>query len=128
MVGTNSRRLVSRRATDIDRAVGERIRARRVALGIPIQQLAERIGVTYQQVHKYETCRNRLSTGQLVAICRALAIEPGELLKDLAAVAASEPGALARDQMALARDAALLPARHRRALVQFARGLAGGRS
>ena len=127
MAGTNSR-LLPKRATDIDRALAERIRARRIALGITQQQLAEQIGVTFQQAHKYETGRNRLSIGRLAVICRALAIEPSELLKDLAPAVGPEPGEVERDQMALAKDAALLPTGHRRALVQFARRLAEGRS
>ena len=125
MARTNSGRL-PKRATDIDRALAERIRARRIALGMTQQQLAERIGVTYQQAHKYERGSNRLSIGRLVAICGALTIEPSELLKGLTP-GGREPGVLERDQMALAKDAALLPPGHRRALVQFARRLAGGR-
>jgi len=40
------------RATDTDRHVGIRIRERRVMLGLSQQQMAELIGVTYQQAHK----------------------------------------------------------------------------
>ena len=42
------------RATDVDRYVGSRIRERRVMLGLSQQQMADMIGVTYQQAHKYE--------------------------------------------------------------------------
>ena len=38
----------------IDTRVGGRIRERRIMLGLTQQQLAEMIGVTYQQAHKYE--------------------------------------------------------------------------
>src|SRR5260221_2257574 len=47
----------------IDRHVGARIRERRVMLGLTPQQLAELIGVTYQQAHKYERGINRGSAG-----------------------------------------------------------------
>ena len=50
---------------DVDRHVGRRIRERRTMLGLTQQQLAERIGVTYQQAHKYETGDNRVSAGRL---------------------------------------------------------------
>ena len=41
------------RAQDIDRYVGARMRERRRMLGLTQQQMAELIGVTYQQAHKY---------------------------------------------------------------------------
>jgi transcriptional regulator with XRE-family HTH domain len=82
-----------KRATHIDLALAKHIRARRVALGLTQQELAERIGVSLQQTHKYETGRNRLSIGRLVAICQALTIELSELLEDMASVAGSQaPG------------------------------------
>ena len=82
-----------KRATHIDLALAKHIRARRVALGLTQQELAERIGVSLQQTHKYETGRNRLSIGRLVAICQALTIELRELLEDMVSVAGSQaPG------------------------------------
>ena len=42
------------RAPDVDRHVGARMRERRIMLGLTQQQMAELIGVTYQQAHKYE--------------------------------------------------------------------------
>src|SRR4051812_1652105 len=52
-------------AQDTDRHVGAMLRARRIALGLTQQQLAERVGITYQQAHKYETGINRISAGRL---------------------------------------------------------------
>ena len=49
----------------IDGRVGGRIRERRIMLGLTQQQLAEMIGVTYQQAHKYERGINRVSAGRL---------------------------------------------------------------
>jgi DNA-binding XRE family transcriptional regulator len=49
------------RALDVDRYVSLRIRQRRIMLGLTQQQMAELIGVTYQQAHKYETGINRIS-------------------------------------------------------------------
>src|SRR5258706_15216779 len=49
----------------IDDHVGARIRERRIMLGLTQQQLAEMIGVTYQQAHKYERGINRVSAGRL---------------------------------------------------------------
>jgi DNA-binding XRE family transcriptional regulator len=42
------------RAQDTDRHVGARIRERRIMLGLTQHEMAELIGVTYQQAHKYE--------------------------------------------------------------------------
>src|SRR5215472_11487722 len=52
------------RTQDIDRHVGARIRERRIMLGLTQQQLADLIGVTYQQAHKYERGINRVSAGR----------------------------------------------------------------
>jgi transcriptional regulator with XRE-family HTH domain len=59
-------------AAAIDDHVGGRIRERRIMLGLTQQQLAEMIGVTYQQAHKYERGINRVSAGRLFEIARVL--------------------------------------------------------
>ena len=56
----------------IDDYVGARVRERRIMLGLTQQQLAEMIGVTYQQAHKYERGINRVSAGRLYEIARVL--------------------------------------------------------
>jgi transcriptional regulator with XRE-family HTH domain len=69
----SSRNLQKRtRATDFDRRLGLRIRERRIALGISQERLAELIGVTYQQAHKYEKGINRISLSRFEAVCRIL--------------------------------------------------------
>src|SRR4030088_1744911 len=59
----------------IDDHVGARIRERRIMLGLTQQQLAEMIGVTYQQAHKSERGINRVSAGRLCEIARVLNAE-----------------------------------------------------
>ena len=56
----------------IDIHVGNRIRERRILLGFTQQQMANLIGVTYQQAHKYERGINRISAGRLYSIASAL--------------------------------------------------------
>ena len=56
------------RSTIADDHIGGRIRERRIMLGLTQQQLAEMIGVTYQQAHKYERGINRVSAGRLFEI------------------------------------------------------------
>jgi DNA-binding XRE family transcriptional regulator len=53
------------RPENINRHVGARIRQRRIMLGLTQQQLAELVGVTYQQAHKYEHGINRVAAGRL---------------------------------------------------------------
>jgi transcriptional regulator with XRE-family HTH domain len=59
----------------VERYVGRRIRERRTLLGLTQQQLAELIGVTYQQAHKYERGINRISAGRLHALARVLGVD-----------------------------------------------------
>lgn len=59
-------------------------------LGLTQQQLAELIGVTYQQTHKYERGINRVSAGRLYELARVLEVDVGYFFEDMAA-AGGEP-------------------------------------
>ena len=65
------------RAQDVDRHVAARMRERRIMLGLTQQQMAELIGVTYQQSHKYEKGINRIASGRLYNIAQALGVDVG---------------------------------------------------
>jgi transcriptional regulator with XRE-family HTH domain len=56
----------------IDIEVGQRIRIQRLAAGLSQSELAARIGVTFQQVQKYEKGANRVGAGRLTKIARVL--------------------------------------------------------
>jgi transcriptional regulator with XRE-family HTH domain len=71
------------RPQDVDRWVGQRMRERRVMLGLTQQQMAELIGVTYQQAHKYETGINRISAGRLYQIAQALGVDISYFFEDI---------------------------------------------
>jgi len=71
------------RALDVDQHVSMRIRQRRIMLGLTQQQMAELIGVTYQQAHKYETGINRISAGRLYQIAKALGVDIGYFFEGL---------------------------------------------
>lgn len=58
----------------VDTHVGKRIRHRRWMLGVTQQQLAETVGIKFQQVQKYETGANRVSASRLWDISRALEV------------------------------------------------------
>lgn len=66
-----------RDAGEVDRQVGERMRRRRILLGLTQDQLAEALGLSYQQIQKYETGANRISVGRLAQIAEILEVSPG---------------------------------------------------
>src|SRR5947209_3163547 len=68
----------------IDRHVGLRIRLRRKELGVSQERLAEAIGLTFQQVQKYERAANRVSASKLWEMSRALSTNIGYFYEGLA--------------------------------------------
>ena len=61
-----------RRISEADIAVGERIRARRNQMQMSQEELSRALGVSFQQVQKYENGRNRITSGRLLQIVVAL--------------------------------------------------------
>jgi transcriptional regulator with XRE-family HTH domain len=61
----------------VDRHVGLRIRMRRKELGFSQERLAEAIGLTFQQVQKYERAANRVSASKLWEMSRTLSVPVG---------------------------------------------------
>lgn len=59
----------------VDALVGSRICARRRLLQMSQKQLAEKLGVTFQQVQKYEKGMNRIGAGRLFSIARILGVD-----------------------------------------------------
>jgi transcriptional regulator with XRE-family HTH domain len=114
------------RASDADRHVGSRIRERRIMLGQSQQQLAQLIGVTYQQAHKYERGLNRISAGRLYDIARVLNVPISWFFEGLSSSAPPmEISPRQRMCLELARNfAAIDNERHQEALSQMARALA----
>ncbi|WP_306150701.1 helix-turn-helix domain-containing protein [Roseovarius sp. MMSF_3281] len=60
---------------EVDKHVGKQIRARRHVLGLTQTELAEAIGVKFQQVQKYETGANRVSASKLFLMAETLQVE-----------------------------------------------------
>lgn len=67
----------------IDTEVGRRIRQRRAMLGLSQRKLAEELGVTFQQVHKYEKGVNRVGSSRLQSIARFLNVPISYFFDDL---------------------------------------------
>src|ERR1043166_898963 len=62
----------AKRPSTIDVTVGRNVRIWRMARGLSQAQLANRLGVTFQQVQKYEIGGNRISPGRLVKLAAIL--------------------------------------------------------
>lgn len=100
-----------------------------MARGMSQAALAESLGITFQQIQKYERGANRISASKLIEIARSLGLPPAELLRDLAdsegqdeeLALPSTPGA----QELIAVYKKLRPP-IRRALLNLARDLAAG--
>ena len=79
----------------VDVHVGLRIRLRRKELGVSQEKLADAIGLTFQQVQKYERAANRVSASKLYEVARALDTSTAyffEGLTDAHIRTAAEPG------------------------------------
>jgi len=68
------RKSSSRETNEVDRFVGERIRLYRSMIGMSQQKLAENLGVTFQQLQKYERGENRIGAGRLLTVATVLGI------------------------------------------------------
>ncbi len=67
----------------VDSYVGRRLRLLRNQKHVSQKDLADRLGITFQQIQKYEKGLNRLPASRMLAICFALDITPNDLFKDL---------------------------------------------
>lgn len=115
----------------LDIALGSRVRLRRKELGLSQDQLARSVGITFQQVQKYEHGTNRISFSRLVEIAEALDCSVTDLIGNLDKSKSS--GSLSRQIAFLTEPGAsdLLEAyasidspKRRRAILNLARQLA----
>lgn len=65
---------------NIDKNIGSRLRSYREAKDMSQSELGNALGVTFQQVQKYESGKNRVSGSSIHLLCRALGVTPNELL------------------------------------------------
>ena len=119
----------------VDVHVGKRVRHRRWLIGMTQQQLAERVGIKFQQIQKYETGANRVSASRLWDIADALDVPVSFFFEGLDAAEqhqdASEsksdrvPADILGDKEALdlVRSYYAIPENQRRRLFELARVL-----
>ena len=116
----------------VDEHVGKRIRRRRRLLGVTQQQLAERVGIKFQQIQKYETGANRVSASRLWDIADALEVQVSFFFEGLpardGAEAETADGAAEdlfddKEALDLVRSYYAIPENQRRRLFELARVL-----
>ena len=71
------------RANPIDAHVGKRVRMRRTMLGMSQEKLGEALGLTFQQVQKYERGTNRIGASRLYDLCRVLDVPAAFFFDDM---------------------------------------------
>lgn len=76
----------ARRANPIDAHVGGRVRLRRMLLGMSQEKLAEQLGLTFQQVQKYEKGINRIGASRLFELSQLLGVAIGFFYEDAPSV------------------------------------------
>ncbi len=74
-----------RAANAVDRKLGQRVRSRRLEIGMSQERLAELLGVTFQQVQKYEKGVNRIAASRLFDISAALDVPVGRFFENIGA-------------------------------------------
>lgn len=70
-------------ADPIDAHVGKALRTLRHTAGVTQQSLAEAMGITFQQVQKYESGKNRISASRLKMAADALGVSVGDFFRGL---------------------------------------------
>ena len=68
-------RLACSSSDDVDRYVCRQLRERRIMLGLRLKEVAGLVGVTCQQIHKYETGIHRIAASRLFRIAHALGVD-----------------------------------------------------
>lgn len=110
----------------VDAHVGKRIRHRRWMVGMTQQQLADRVGIKFQQIQKYETGMNRVSASRLYDIAHEMDVPVGFFFDGLEASEAAKPASDLlgdREALELIRAYYSIPEAQRRRLFDLARAL-----
>jgi transcriptional regulator with XRE-family HTH domain len=113
----------------VDVHVGKRVRHRRWMVGMTQQQLAEKVGIKFQQIQKYETGMNRVSASRLWDISEALTVPVAFFFEGLEPEVGETDDTMPSDIMAdkealeLVRSYYAIPETQRRRLFELARVL-----
>jgi transcriptional regulator with XRE-family HTH domain len=109
------------RPSPIDVHVGTRIRLRRTLLGMSQERLGEALGLTFQQVQKYERGVNRVGASRLFDLSRVLDVPISFFFDDLPDGVAGAPGRRAAASQADAQDSLSDDSMNRRETLELVR-------
>jgi transcriptional regulator with XRE-family HTH domain len=112
------------RVTAADSRIAQRIKQRRLALGLSQMQVAAALGVTYQQFQKYEKGTNRVAGSRLQALAAALQMSIADLLGEEGDDASLIIPELSRDDYRLLAAFGKLPTDMRKSLLGVVESLA----
>jgi len=84
-----------------DHEIGERLRRARVAAGLSQSSLAREVGVSFQQIQKYEAGANRISSGRLYNFARILGVGMDYFFNGLELLDSTPPGARSEKEQAI---------------------------
>ncbi|MBO0711748.1 MAG: helix-turn-helix transcriptional regulator [Acetobacteraceae bacterium] len=87
------------RPSPIDVHVGSRIRLRRTLMGMSQERLGEALGLTFQQVQKYERGVNRVGASRLFDLSRVLDVPISFFFDDMPDTLAAHPGSAGRSRL-----------------------------
>ncbi|RDD60684.1 helix-turn-helix domain-containing protein [Ferruginivarius sediminum] len=76
----------------VDVHVGQRLRQRRVLVGLSQEKLARMVGITFQQVQKYERGANRIVASRLYQLAKVLDVPVSYFFDEISAMAANDSG------------------------------------
>lgn len=88
-----------KRTAEVDRQIGASVRNARMGTGLSQSRLASQLGITFQQLQKYEKGRNRIAVGTLLLIAEALSVSVHAFFE--AVTPAGEPAAPGSDMARL---------------------------
>ncbi len=103
MPDTMTRPPGSRSPTEIDKQVGRNIRTLRTEADMTLDEMGAALGISHQQLQKYETGTNRLSAGMLANVARVLRVKIGDLFEEEPELSPLIPGNLRRSLEAAQR-------------------------
>lgn len=90
----------------VDRYVGSQLRRRRTAIGLSQERLAAEVGLTFQQIQKYERGINRISASRLFQFSRVLAVPISYFFDGYADAHDSDFGVLTESELLHTRESA----------------------
>ena len=128
MSGAHRPDLADTRLLALELHVARRIRLRRQQTGLTLMQVAERLGMSHQQVHKYETGSSRITAGQLGRLAEALNTDIAFFFQGLAPMPLQPEQQEARRRLLELTDivARIADPQYRDTIVQLVKTLADG--